>query len=78
MLRHVKKHLEKIVIVCLVAVLLFASAVSWGRILTENTENPEVAQINAEKASNKIKQSMLIFTGMVVVVAEYIQLKDDK
>ncbi|MEP2772615.1 MAG: hypothetical protein ABJH05_10725 [Fulvivirga sp.] len=78
MLRDLKKHAEKSVIVALVAIILFTSAVSWGKILTQNTTKPETVQVDSNKASNKIKKGMLVFTGMMIVVAEYIQLKDDK
>lgn len=78
MLGQIKKHLEKTVIMVMVATLLLMSAVSWGRILTQNNGNPEIAQVETNQTTNKIKRGMMVFTGMVIVVAEYIHLKDDK
>lgn len=78
MFRNLKKHVEKSVIVVLVTILLFTSAISWGKILTQSTATTETVQVDSNQASNKIKKGMLVFTGMMIVVAEYIQLKDDK
>ncbi len=77
MFTDLKNHVERSVIVALVAILLFTSAVSWGKILTQKTAKQEVVQVDSNGTSNKIKKGMLVFTGMIIVVAEYIQLKDD-
>lgn len=77
MFTDLKNHVERSVIIALVAILLFTSAVSWGKILTQKTAKQEVVQVDSNRTSNKIKKGMLVFTGMIIVVAEYIQLKDD-
>ena len=78
MLNNLKKHIEKAIIILTMAVLLLASAVSWGRILTQDAKPTEIANVDTQQASNKIKRGAMVFAGMIVVVAEYIQLKDDK
>ena len=78
MLKPIKKQVEQAVIIVMVTVLLFASAVSWGKILTQNDVDNHVAQTETNQATDKIKRGMMVFTGMVIVVAEYIHLKDDK
>jgi len=74
MLKRQKKYVEQGIVSCLVAILLLASAVSWGKILTKPEPQDKTLVVQeAKQASKKIRRGMMVFAGMVIVVAEYFQ-----
>ncbi|MTI23305.1 hypothetical protein E1176_19910 [Fulvivirga sp. RKSG066] len=79
MLRN-KKLLEQIIVSSLVSALILTSLVSWGRLLSQTNEkvNENIVVAEAKQATTKIKRGVMVFAGMVIVVAEYFDINDDE
>lgn len=80
MLSYLKKYLEQVIISGLVALLLFASVVSWGRLIRDDAsiQKQEIAVTQpTTNSSSGIKKKAVIFASFLIVVAEYLQLGDD-
>jgi len=81
MLSNLKNHFERAIISGLIVLVLSASIVSWGKILSEKNHPKDaqrVVELEANQASKQLKKGVMVFSGLMIVVAEYFQLKDDK
>jgi len=73
-LHALKNSSERILIICLVSAVLLTSVVSWGKLLTSS--NNSVGLVNTGKSSQELKNKVVLFSGFMIVIAEYFQSDD--
>ena len=80
MLRHLKRQFEKVIIASMIVTLMLISAISWGKILTEDNSHTAavIEKPKASQASKHIRNGIVLFAGLAVITSEYLHLSDEE
>ncbi|MDX1628540.1 MAG: hypothetical protein R3345_07560 [Fulvivirga sp.] len=71
MLKHFNKYIENIIITSLVVAVLTVSVVSWTQFVRTEDSQPQTLKITE---TQKLKNEAVVFSGMVLTVAKYLQI----
>jgi len=69
-----KSYSERILIICLVSSILLTSAISWGKLLTNDSRSMTFE--NNSKTTQNVKNKVVLFSGLMLVVAEYFNTEE--